>query len=257
MEPGPTVELRNVSKHFGGTDAVTDVSIRVAAGRILCLLGDNGAGKSTLIKILSGVFRPSAGDIVMDGSVVGFADPRHARRCGIATVHQDIGTVPLMSVGRNFVLGAEPTRGWGPWKRLDLGAANRIALEQMRQLGITRVADGDRLVGTLSGGERQALAIGRAIHFGARVLILDEPTSALGVKEAATVLRLIAGVRDRGVAIVFITHNVQHAMAVGDVFVVLSHGRKVAEFAPGEKTRDEILTLMSGGEQLVDIRGEP
>lgn len=248
MDRPSTVELLSVSKHFGGTDALTEVSIRVSAGQILCLLGDNGAGKSTLIKVLSGVFPPNAGNILLDGSVVRFADPRQARQRGIATVHQDVGTVPLMSVGRNFVLGAEPTKGRGLFKRLDVAAANRIAVEQMRQLGITRIHDGGQLVGTLSGGERQALAISRAIYFGARVLILDEPTSALGVKEAATVLRLVAEVRNRGVAIVFITHNVQHAMAVGDLFVVLRHGRKIAEFMRGDKTRDEILTLMSGAE---------
>jgi len=246
----PIVELRGVSKRFGRIDALADVSISVSAGRVLCLLGDNGAGKSTLIKILSGFHPPSSGAILMDGAVTRFADPREALARGIATVHQDVGTVAMMSVGRNFFLGAEPTRGWGPFKRMDMAAANRIALEQIHRLGITRVRDGSQLVGTLSGGERQALAIGRAMYFGARVLILDEPTSALGVKEAATVLTLIANARAQGVGIVFITHNAHHAIRAGDEFVVLIQGRVAAHFARGEKTREEILNLMAGGEDV-------
>ena len=186
----PLIELRNVSKHFAGVRALTDVSIAVHPGEVVCLLGDNGAGKSTLIKILSGFHPPSSGSIYLDGQETRFADPRDARSRGIATVHQEVGTIPLMSVGRNFFLGAELKKGRPPFRWLDTERCNSIALEQIRKFGITRVRDGDQLVGTLSGGERQVIAIGRAMYFGAKVLILDEPTSALGVKEASTVLQV-------------------------------------------------------------------
>lgn len=245
--------LKNVSKSFASTKALEDVSLEIHAGKILCLLGDNGAGKSTLIKILSGYHQPSSGEILLDGRAMRFAGPREARQLGIATVHQDVGSIPLMSVGRNFFLGAEPTRGVGPFKRLDTSTANKIALEQMQRFGITRVKNGDQLVGTMSGGERQVLAIGRAMYFGAKLLILDEPTSALGVKEASIVLKLMRQARAEGVAIVFITHNARHAMAVGDEFMVLIHGKSAAKFDRGEKSREEVLNLMAGGEQMAEL----
>lgn len=246
----PIIELRHASKRFGGVEALIDVSIAVSANEVLCLLGDNGAGKSTLIKMLSGYHEPSSGQILIDGNLTRFSGPREARSKGIATVHQDVGSIPLMSVGRNFFLGAEPRKGWGPFKILDLAYANRIAVEEIRSFGITRVTSGEQLVGTLSGGERQVLAIARAMHFGARALILDEPTSALGVKEAAKVLRMVKLAQARGVAIVFITHNVRHAMAVGDSFVVLAHGSVLDRFRRGEKTRDQVLGLMAGGDAI-------
>jgi simple sugar transport system ATP-binding protein len=264
MEPGemttaeaaPLIELRNVSKRFAGVQALADVSMSVPAGKVVCLLGDNGAGKSTLIKILSGFHRPTSGTILLDGAETQFADPRDALSRGIATVHQDVGTIPLMSVGRNFFLGAEPKKGFKPFQRLDIETANRVAVEQIRRFGITRVRDGNQLVGSLSGGERQVLAIGRAMYFGARVLILDEPTSALGVKEAATVLRFVQSARAQGVGIVFITHNAHHATLVGDLFTVLIQGRMAASFRRGEKSSTELLSLMAGGEQMEDIAGE-
>lgn len=255
MTDTPLIELRNVSKHFAGVHALSDVSIAVRPGQVLCLLGDNGAGKSTLIKILSGVHPPSSGSILLNGQETRFADPRDARARGIATVHQDVGTIPLMSVGRNFFLGAELKKGW-PIRWLDTRRSNEIALEQIRRFGITRVSDGDQLVGTLSGGERQVLAIGRAMYFGAKVLILDEPTSALGVKEASTVLRFINHAKTQGVGVVFITHNAHHAMSAGDHFVVLIQGRVAASFRRGEKSGSEVLSLMAGGEQLDDVAGE-
>ena len=247
------MELRGVSKHFGPTRALTDVSLAVEPGRILCLLGDNGAGKSTLIKVLSGYHPPSAGTIRWEGRDIRFSEPREARRLGIATVHQDIGTIPLMTVGRNFFLGAEPTLGRWPFRRFDSALANRVALEQIRKFGITRVTDGEQLVGTMSGGERQVLAIGRAMYFGARLLILDEPTSALGVKEASFVLKMMTQARAAGAAIVFITHNARHAMSVGDDFCVLIHGEIAARFKRGEKSRDEVLNLMAGGEDMAEL----
>jgi simple sugar transport system ATP-binding protein len=192
----------------------------------------------------------------MRGQPVLFENPKQASEGGIATVHQFGGTFPLMSIGRSFFVGAEPTKRWGPFEVFDRKLANDIAVREMRQLGITRITDGNRLVGGLSGGERQALAIARAVHFGASVLILDEPTAALGVKEAAHVLRIILQARKKGVAVIFITHNVVHALTVGDHFAVLIRGAKAADFRRGEKTREEITDLMAGGEAMAELEAE-
>ena len=252
----PVLELKNISKHFTGVAALSGISFNVSAGKVLCLLGDNGAGKSTLIKILSGVHRPTEGEVFVDGNQVKLRSPREAQDLGIATVHQDVGVISLMSVARNFFLGAEPTKGWGPFKKIDHKKAKSIVIDQITAMGIRRVRDGDQLVGVMSGGEKQALAIARAIYFGGRVLILDEPTSALGVKEAEIVLRLIHQARANGIAVILITHNVHHALSVADHYVVLIHGEVAANFRQGEKTREEILDLMAGGERLQSLAAE-
>jgi simple sugar transport system ATP-binding protein len=244
------MQLQGVSRTFGNNLALNQVSIDVYPGEVHCLLGDNGAGKSTLIKIMSGVVTPTLGTILFNGQPVTFSSPRDAQHYGIGTVHQDVGTIPLISVSRNFFLGNEPTRGWGPFRRLDHKIANRIALEQIRSMGIRRVTDADQLVGTMSGGERQALAIARALYFGAKLLILDEPTAALGVKESRVVIDLMNKARDDGIALVFITHNATHALQAGDRFTVLIQGRSAAKFLRGEKSREEVLNLMAGGEQF-------
>ncbi|MES2816651.1 MAG: ATP-binding cassette domain-containing protein [Pseudomonadota bacterium] len=249
----PVLELRNVDKSFGPIDVLNDISLKVSAGEVLCLLGDNGAGKSTLIKTLSGVHQPTRGQILMDGAPITFASPRDAQERGIATVHQFGGTYPLMSVGRNFFMGSEPTKGFGPFKVFDRKRANSIAVAEVQKMGITRITDGDRLVGGLSGGERQSLAIARAVYFGARVLILDEPTAALGVKQAAHVLRIVNQAKRRGLAVIFITHQVMHAMAVGDHFAVLIRGAVASDFRKGEKTREQIADLMAGGESMAEL----
>jgi len=249
----PILELRNVDKSFGPIDVLHDISLKVSEGEVLCLLGDNGAGKSTLIKTLAGVHQPSRGEILMDGVPTALASPRDAQERGIATVHQFGGTYPLMSVGRNFFMGSEPTKGVGPFKIFDRAKANRIAVDEVQKMGITRITDGDRLVGGLSGGERQSLAIARAVYFGARVLILDEPTAALGVKQAAHVLRIVNEAKKRGLAVIFITHQVMHAMAVGDHFAVLIRGAIAADFHKGDKSREEIADLMAGGESMADL----
>jgi len=250
LTAAPLMRLEGVSRAFGNNLALNGVDLDVYAGEVHCLLGDNGAGKSTLIKIMSGVLTPTLGSVSYGGEPVSFRSPRDAQAYGIGTVHQDVGSIPLISVARNFFLGNEPTRGWGPWRRLDHARANRIALEQIRAMGIRRVTDADQLVGTMSGGERQALAIARALYFGARLLILDEPTAALGVKESRVVIDLIKTARDAGVALVFITHNATHALSVGDRFTVLIQGKVAANFLRGEKTREEVLNLMAGGEQF-------
>ncbi len=254
-EDHPIVELRNISKHFGSVIALQDITLSVRSGEVCCLLGDNGAGKSTLIKILSGVFRPDRGDVLFDGRPVHFSSPREALDLGIATVYQDLATVPLMSIMRNFFMGREPVRGWGPWQRFDRKLANDVTGEEMAKIGI-RIRDPHQAVGTLSGGERQCLAIARAVYFGARLLILDEPTSALGVKQASLVLRFVAQARANGLAVILITHNVQHAYPVGDRFFLLNRGRSMGYFSKGEVSREEITTMMAGGAELRDLEDD-
>ena len=250
------LEVERISKYFGNVVALKDVSAHVNAGEVTCILGDNGAGKSSFIKILSGVHEQDEGRSVVDGEEVRFSSPRDARRAGIATVYQDLAMVPLMSIWRNFFLGEEPTKGCGPAAAASTSRSRRsTAREQMAQMGID-VRDPDQPVGTLSGGERQAVAIARAIYFGARVLILDEPTSALGVKQAGVVLKYIVQARERGLGVIFITHNPHHAYPVGDRFVLLNRGRIVGDFAKDEITRDEIVRQMAGGAELDELTHE-
>ena len=252
----PVLELRNVNKSFGPIDVLHDISLKVRAGEVLCLLGDNGAGKSTLIKTLAGVHKQTSGQILMDGEELIFDRPKDAADRGISTVHQFGGTFPLMSIGRSCFFGVDPVKKFGPVSFFDRKTANETAVKAVREFGITRIDDGDRLIGGLSGGERQSLAIARAVHFGARVLILDEPTAALGVKEAAHVLRIVFEARKRGLAIIFITHQVMHAMTVGDHFAVLIRGALAADFRKGEKTREEITDLKARGEAMADLESE-
>ena len=252
----PILKLSGVSKVFAGYRALDDVSLEVYPGQVLCLLGDNGAGKSTLIKVLAGFHEPTTGTLEVNGVATTFKSPKDASAAGIATVHQFGGTFPLMSIGRSFFVGAEPTKGVWPFKWFDKKFANATAVREMQALGITRVTDGDRLIGALSGGERQACAIARAVHFGANVLILDEPTAALGVKEAAHVLRIVMQARNKGVAVILVTHNVSHALTVGDHFAVLIHGKKADDFAKGERTREQITDLMAGGEAMAELEQE-
>jgi simple sugar transport system ATP-binding protein len=251
----PVVELRGVTRRFGSVIALRDIDISLQAGEVHCLLGDNGAGKSTLIKLLSGVWQPTQGEILVDGEPVVFRNPRDAQERGIATVFQDLGMIPLMSISRNFFLGREPLRGRFPFARFDKERANTVARKAMADIGID-VRDPTQAVGTLSGGERQSVAIARAIHFGARVLILDEPTSALGVHQAAMVLKFVIEARLRGLAVIFISHNIHHAYPVGDVFTLLNRGQNQGTFRKSEITRDEVMAIMSGGENLRELEAE-
>jgi simple sugar transport system ATP-binding protein len=251
----PLLEIDHVSKYFGNVIALKDVSAVVNAGEVTCVLGDNGAGKSTFIKILSGVHREDEGELRMEGEKVTFRSPRAAKERGIATVFQDLATVPLMSIWRNFFLGSEPTSGFGPLRRIDIGAAKDVMRSEMKKMGID-VRDPDQPVGTLSGGERQAVAIARAMYFGAKVLILDEPTSALGVKQSGIVLRYIVHARERGVGVIFISHNPHHAHPVGDRFVILNRGKLQGSWNRGEISRDELVKLMAGGAELDQLTHE-
>jgi len=245
----PLLEVRHVSKYFGSVIALRDISMQVHAGEVTCVLGDNGAGKSTLIKILSGVHTHDEGEFLIDGKEVHFGGPRDARAAGISVVFQDLATVPLMSIWRNFFLGSEPTIGVGPARVLDSGFAKRVMREEMGKMGID-VRDPNQVVGTLSGGERQAVAIARAVYFGAKVLILDEPTSALGVRQSGIVLKYVVQARERGLGVIFITHNPHHAFPVGDRFVLLNRGRLMGSYAKNETSLDELTKMMAGGEEL-------
>jgi simple sugar transport system ATP-binding protein len=251
----PLLEIRGVTKAFGSVISLADISTTVRAGQVTCVLGDNGAGKSTFIKLLSGVYRPDQGELLMDGEPVRFGTPREALDAGIATVFQDLAVVPLMSIWRNFFLGSEPTKGRGPLRRFDAEKAKQITRSEMADMGID-IRDVDQPVGTLSGGERQSVAIARAVHFGARLLILDEPTSALGVKQAGVVLKYIVQARDKGLGVIFITHNPHHAYPVGDRFLLLKRGKSLGDFAKSEISLGELTRLMAGGAELEQLAHE-
>jgi simple sugar transport system ATP-binding protein len=250
----PIVEMKDIEKHFGPVIALNGVSFDVRPGECHCLLGDNGAGKSTFIKTMSGVHKPTRGEILFAGKAMTFDSPRAAMEAGIATVYQDLAMIPLMSVTRNFFMGREPTKGRGVLKRFDVDYANEVCMAEMRKMGINLRAP-DQAVGTLSGGERQTVAIARAVHFGAKVLILDEPTSALGVRQTSNVLATIDKVRNQGIGVVFISHNVRHALAVGDRFTVLNRGKTLGTATRGEITPEELQDMMAGGQELATLEG--
>jgi simple sugar transport system ATP-binding protein len=241
-----------VSMRFGGVLALDTVTLEVHRARVTCLLGDNGAGKSTLIRILSGVQRPTSGQLLLDGSPLELSSPRDARGRGISTVYQDLALAPLMSVWRNFVLGAEPLRGFGPFRRLDVKRAQGLARQTLDSMGI-ELPDLSQSVDRLSGGQRQAVAIARAVYFGARVLILDEPTASLGVRQAGRVLETITRAAQRGLAVLLVTHNPAHAHRVGDSFTLLRHGRVANVWTRGEISEVALAQAMAATEES----GEP
>ncbi|MYX34485.1 MULTISPECIES: ATP-binding cassette domain-containing protein [Streptomycetaceae] len=251
----PLVELDGVGKSYGNVRALHGVDLAVRPGQVTCVLGDNGAGKSTLIKIISGLHRHTEGEFRIDGAPVRLNTPREALDRGIAAVYQDLATVPLMPVWRNFFLGSELTRGPWPVRRLDIARMKRTADEELRAMGIV-LDDLEQPIGTLSGGQRQSVAIARAVHFGARVLILDEPTAALGVKQSGVVLKYIAAARDRGLGVIFITHNPHHAFMVGDHFSVLRLGTLELSAPREEVSLEELTNHMAGGAELAALKHE-
>jgi simple sugar transport system ATP-binding protein len=251
----PLLEVVNLARSFGSVSALEDVSMTVRAGEVMCVLGDNGAGKSTLIKILSGVHPHERGRLFIAGQEVRLRSPRDARDRGIATVYQDLAMVPMLSIVRNFFMGAEPVKGVWPFRRFDLQAADAIVRAELEKMGI-HVRDSSEPVGTLSGGERQSIAIARAVYFGAKVLILDEPTSALGVKQAGIVLRYIAQARSRGCGVILVTHNPHHAWLIGDRFTILNRGRSQGTFSKDQISREELIQRMAGGRELEELTHE-
>ncbi|GAA0282298.1 ATP-binding cassette domain-containing protein [Actinomadura nitritigenes] len=248
----PLVRLAGVGKNYGNVIALRDVDLEASAGEVTCVLGDNGAGKSTLIKIVAGLHRHDLGTYEVQGEPVAFSSPRDALDRGIATVYQDLAVVPLMPVWRNFFLGSEKRKGFG---RMDIAFMRRTAKAELAAMGID-LRDVDQPIGTLSGGERQCVAIARAVYFGAKALVLDEPTAALGVKQAGTVLRYIVQARERGLAVIFITHNPHHAYPVGDRFLILNRGRPIGYRTKDGITREELTALMAGGAELEELAHE-
>ena len=247
----PLVRLVDAGKNYGNIIALQGITLEVGGSEVTCVLGDNGAGKSTLIKIIAGLHQHSTGTYEVGGDPVRFNSPREALDRGIATVYQDLAVVPLMPVWRNFFLGNEIRKG----PSMDIPSMRRMTKKELLDMGID-LRDVDQPIGTLSGGERQCVAISRAVHFGARVLILDEPTAALGVKQSGVVLRYIIAARERGLGVIFITHNPHHAYPVGDRFLLLKRGRSIGYFKKNEITRDELTALMAGGAELEELHHE-
>jgi len=251
LQGGTVLELENIGMHYGNIHALRGVNITVRQGEVTCVLGDNGAGKSTLIKIVAGLHDHTEGSMSLGGIIRRFGSPRIAQAFGIATVYQDLALAPLMSVWRNFFLANEIRKG--PF--LDIPTMKRICREELTKMGIV-IPDLDRRVGSLSGGQRQVVAIARAIYFGARVIILDEPTAALGVKQSGVVLKYIAKARDAGLGVIFITHNPHHAYLVGNHFVILKLGHVVLDARRDELTLDQLTAEMAGGEELTELSHE-
>jgi simple sugar transport system ATP-binding protein len=251
----PLVEMEGVGKAYGAIRALEGINLTVNAGEVACVLGDNGAGKSTLIKIISGLHPHTEGTVKVDGAEVHFSSPRQSLDHGIATVYQDLAVVSLMEVWRNFFLGSEIRKAKYPLAPLDIKGMREIADTELKKMGIS-VKDINQPIGTLSGGQRQCVAIARAVYFGARVLILDEPTAALGVKQSGVVLKYTAAARDAGLGVVFITHNPHHAYMVGDHFIILKLGRRVLDKKRSEVGLDELTAEMAGGQELAELSHE-
>ncbi len=245
----PVVELRGVTVRFGSVPALSRVSLALRAGEVTCVLGENGSGKSTLVAVLSGMLRHGSGRLLLAGAPVRFRSPAQARAQGIATIWQDLAIAPLMSVWRNFFLGAEPTRGIWPFRRLDVGRAEEIAAREIARVGVTGLDPGQP-ASALQAGERQSLAIARALHFGARALVIDEPTAPMTVAQRALVLQSVESARSAGLAVLFVTHSPQYAHLVGDRFVLLGGGRVAGDLTRDDVEVDDLTRLVAGGDEL-------
>jgi simple sugar transport system ATP-binding protein len=240
------LEMQGITKTFGNITAIKTANMTLQKKEVLALLGDNGAGKTTLVKVLQGYYPPTKGKIVLENQPVQFNSPAEARLAGIETVPQDLGLVPLMSIYRNFFLGREITRNVGGLKLLDHKIMRQITTEALAKIGIY-IRDANEAVGKMSGGERQAIAICRAEYFGAKLVILDEPTSALSVKQTQQVLDYIVEAKNRGLSIIFITHNMFHAHSVADRITVMRLGSTVAEnLTPSEISVRELGQIVMG-----------
>jgi simple sugar transport system ATP-binding protein len=245
----PAIVLKNITKYYGGMRALNSVDFKITPGEVTCILGDNGAGKSTLIKIISGLHQADEGTMEVDGKEVQFHSPREALDAGIATVYQDLAVVDLMETWRNFFLGSEMRKNIPLLRPLDVKQMRQIAKDQLDRFGI-HLTNINQIVGTLSGGQRQCVSITRAVYFGAKVLILDEPTAALGVKQSSVVLNYVARARKAGLAVVFITHNPHHAYLIGDHFVILKLGKVNLDARRSEISSEQLIIEMAGGEEL-------
>jgi simple sugar transport system ATP-binding protein len=241
----PVVELAGISKFYGATRALHNVSLTVAPGEVVGLVGDNGSGKSTLLKIVTGYHAPSRGSIRLLGKQVRLRSPVEARALGIECVYQDFALIVDLSLWRNFFLGREISVGFGPLRWLRRQAMRRICAQELDKLGLVHVRSTDHAAASLSGGEKQSLAITRAIHFGVRLLLLDEPTAALSVRETRNVLSVIKEASERGLGVIYIDHNVDHVVPVADRVILLEHGQVAATFQRGERSADELRDLIA------------
>jgi simple sugar transport system ATP-binding protein len=248
----PVVELRSLTVRYGSVPALSRVGLQVRAGEITCVLGENGSGKSTLVAVLSGLRGHDEGELLVAGRQVRFRSPRQARAAGIATVWQDLAVAPLLSVWRNFFLGAEPTRGVWPLRRLDLELARQTTLGAMARVGVGGL-DPDQPASTLRAGERHSLAIARALHFGARVLVIDEPTAPMTVAQHTLVLQSVVAARAEGLAVVFVTHNPRYAHLVGDRFLLLAGGQVAGNLTRDDVDAEDLTRLMTGGQELTSL----
>ncbi|MGY1620168.1 ATP-binding cassette domain-containing protein [Geodermatophilus sp. SYSU D00691] len=248
----PVVELRGLTVRYGSVPALNRLSVTLRAGEITCVLGENGSGKSTLVAVLSGLRRHDEGELLVSGRPVRFRSPKQARAAGIATVWQDLAVAPLLSVWRNFFLGAEPTRGPWPLRRLDLQEARRVTVRAMARVGVTGL-DPDQPASALQAGERQSMAVARALHFGARVLVIDEPTAPMTVAQHTLVLQSVVAARAQGMAVVFVTHNPRYAHLVGDRFLLLARGQVAGSLTRDDVDVDDLTRLMAGGEELTSL----
>lgn len=244
-ESVPIIETRKISKHFGHVSALRDVDLRLSHHEVLGVVGDNGAGKSTLMKILSGVHPPSSGQLRIDGNLVRFSSPRDARELGIEMVYQDLALAGNLRIDENIFLGREQTRRLGPISLVDHKANRERAIEHLDGLHINVKSVAQR-VEELSGGQRQAVAIARATAFDAKVVIMDEPTAALAVKEVAKVLDMIKGLRDRGISVILISHRLDDVFTVCDRVMALFHGRNLAEGRLGDIERNDVIGWIMG-----------
>ena len=243
----PLVEMVDIHKYFGSVQALRGVNFHIDAGEIVGLLGDNGAGKSTLIKVLTGYHTPTRGQIIFEGQPVAIESPHDARELGIETVYQDLALVPLMSIARNFWLGQEPKYNVGPFQLLDKQKMESTTIEALADVGI-HIRDPNEEVGTMSGGERQSIAIGRAVYFGKKLLILDEPTSALSVGETQKVLDYTRAAKNKGMGVIFITHNISQVHEVADRFTIIQRGRKLGDFGKDDVSEQEVARMITSGE---------
>jgi len=245
------VKMIGINKRFGTVQALKNIDFTVKYQEVVGLVGDNGAGKSTLIKILTGVFPPDKGELYFEEKKEWIDSPRKARDMGIETVYQHLALIDLMSVARNFFLGRELVRKFAKVVNfLDRKKIDKVAEETLKEIGIN-IRSVDEEVSLLSGGERQAIAIGRAIYFGAKLLVLDEPTAALSIKESHKVLDYVNSAKERGLSVIFITHNIYHVYSVADRFTILEHGEKIGDFNKDEVSAEDIIEIVRTGKTLV------
>ena len=236
------IVLKNIYKNFGNISALKDISMVTNSGKIHCILGDNGAGKSTLVNIISGVFHADQGKYIVNDEEVNFSNPREAIEAGISTVYQNLAIIPIMNIYRNFFLGNEPLHN-NYFNMIDKEFAINTTKKELRKFDIS-IDDPKRSAETLSGGERQILAIARALYFGAKILILDEPTSALGVKESNKVVEQIIQLKNKNINVILVSHNIDQAFMIGDKFFIIKNGELVDEFDKLATSANKLRTIL-------------